>query len=299
MYFQTIQGVMFAEACQKAMKFTRPVAVSTRLYDGTLNTDVGAMIVLNSDGWIITAGHMFDSFVKFQTDMKKMEEINNINASRVQNPNAPSSEIKMDKTLITNHSFWWGWDGVRINNVFVNRQADIAVGKLEPFDPKWIQEYPVFADPNHMRIGTSLCRGGYPFIKITPEFLQDKKAFRIPAIPSDTLFYPLEGIYSHLENKGRTADGSCEMKYIETSSPGLKGQSGGPIFDVNGHIYGMQVITDHRQLGFHPTAELDGQKYIENQFMNIGVGVHVQEHQISGRRGRIRISHHRVIRTSC
>ncbi len=266
---------MFADACSKAMKYTRPVAISTRQYDGTVNTDIGTMIVLNEDGWIITAGHLFDSFVKFQTDMKKIEEIKSINSSRVQNPNSPSSEIKIDKTMITNHSFWWGWDGVRINNVLVNRQVDIAIGRLENFNPAWVTEYPVFADPSHMRIGTSVCRGGYPFINIKPEFLEEQKAFRIPAIPADRLFYPLEGVYTHMETKGKSADGSCNMVYIETSSPGLKGQSGGPIFDRDGVIYGMQVMTDHRALGFHPTAELDGQKYIENQFMNIGIGVHV------------------------
>ncbi|MBE6528597.1 MAG: trypsin-like peptidase domain-containing protein [Thermoplasmata archaeon] len=266
---------MFADACQKAMKYTRPVAVSTRTYDGQLNTDVGAMIVLNEEGWVITAGHIFDSFVKFQTDIKKMEEIKSINASRVQNPHSPSNEIKMDKSLITNHSFWWGWDGVRINNVVVNRQVDIAIGRLENFNSDWIEEYPVFADPEHMRLGTIVCRGGYPFISIKPEFIEDKKAFRIPSIPHDRCFYPIEGIYSHYESKGKSADGSCIMNYIETSSPGLKGQSGGPIFDRDGRIYGMQVMTEHRPMGFHPAAELDGQKYIENQFMNIGVGIHV------------------------
>jgi hypothetical protein len=266
---------MFADACQKAMSFTRPVAISTRLYDGTLNTDIGSMIVINEEGWIITAGHVFDSFVKFQKDMKKMEEINEINASRVQNPNAPSSEIKMDKSMITNHSFWWGWDGVRINNVYVNREVDIAVGKLEPFNPAWVKDYPVFIDPDHMRIGTSVCRGGYPFINIKPEFMEDKKAFRIPGIPNQKFFYPLEGIYSHYEEKGRSIDGTCNKNYIETSSIGLKGQSGGPIFDKDCRIYGMQVLTDHRPLGFHPTVELDGQKYIENQFINVGVGIHV------------------------
>ena len=268
---------MFAEACQKAINYTRPVAISTRQYDGTLRTVVASMIVINEDGWAITAGHVFDSFAKFQGDLKKMEEINNINANRVQRPGAPSYDIKIDKSMITNHSFWWGWDGVRLNNVLVNRQVDVAIGKLEPFDPSWIKEYPVFADPSHMRIGTSICCGGYPFIKIDhPEFFEDKKAFRIPKIQHDKYFYPIPGLYSHLENKGKSLDGSCEMRYIETSSTGLKGQSGGPIFDTQGRIFGMQVMTDHRPLGFHPTVELDNQKYIENQFMNIGVGVHVQ-----------------------
>ena len=101
------------------------------------------------------------------------------------------------------------------------------------------------------------------------------KTFITATQASDSFFFPIEGIYSHLDKRGKSADGSCTMTYINTSSPGLKGQSGGPIFDVNGHIYGMQVQTDHRSLGFHPTVELDGQKYIENQIMNVGVGLHV------------------------
>ncbi len=266
---------MFANAYQKIRGFTRPIAISTRHYDGKVNTDIGTMIVVNSDGWIITAGHVFDSFVKFQNDMKKMEEIRSINQSRSKNPNSPSSEIKMDKSLITNHSFWWGWDGVRINNVYVNRQADIAVGRLEPFDPKWVPDYPVFSDPGHLKIGTSVCRAGYPFINIKPEFVEEKKAFRIPKIDSDRMLYPLDGILTHIEDRGESHDKKCHMKYIETSNPGLKGQSGGPIFDTEGRIYGMQVLTDHRATGFHPSVELDGNKFIENQFINIGVGLHV------------------------
>ena len=66
------------------------------------------------------------------------------------------------------------------------------------------------------------------------------------------------------------------MTYIETSTPGLKGQSGGPIFDSHGNIYGMQVITNHLPLGFHPMVEYDGRKVVENQFLNVGVGVHVR-----------------------
>ena len=127
---------MFAEACQKAMKYTRPVAVSTRMHDGTCRTDVGTMIVINSDGWAITAGHLFDSFVKFREDTKKIEEIDKLNTTRVQHPNAPSTQIRVDKDFITNHSFWWGWDGVRLNNVsakgnyFAMNCSDMEVDKL-------------------------------------------------------------------------------------------------------------------------------------------------------------------------
>ncbi|MDP5139278.1 MAG: serine protease, partial [Spirosomaceae bacterium] len=37
---------------------------------------------------------------------------------------------------------------------------------------------------------------------------------------------------------------------IEMSTPGLRGQSGGPLFDTNGQIYGMQFLTSHYHLGF-------------------------------------------------
>lgn len=266
---------MFADACQKAMGYTRPVAVSTRTLDGTLRTDIASFIVVNKDGWAITAGHVFDSFAKFQSDSKKMEEIDAINSGRSQGAGKPSSEIKKDKSFLTNHSFWWGWDGVMLSTVTINRQADIALVKLENFDPKNVPEYPVFADSSHMRIGTNVCRGGYPFIEITPKFLEDRKAFSIPSIPHDKFFYPIDGIFTHYEDKGKSKDGSLDLKYIETSSIGLRGQSGGPIFDAQGRIYGMQILTEHRVTGFHPTAEVDNQKYIETQFMNVGIGLHV------------------------
>ena len=113
---------MFADACQKVMEFTKPVIVSTRLQDGTVRTECGTFIILNREGWAMTAGHLFDSLVKFQTDQNKLKEIRELNESRSSRPGAPSMEVKPDPTYITNHSFWWGWDGVRMNNVFVNRQ---------------------------------------------------------------------------------------------------------------------------------------------------------------------------------
>ena len=37
---------------------------------------------------------------------------------------------------------------------------------------------------------------------------------------------------------------------IEMSTPGLRGQSGGPLFDEKGIVYGMQFSTKHLHLGF-------------------------------------------------
>jgi hypothetical protein len=63
------------------------------------------------------------------------------------------------------------------------------------------------------------------------------------------------------------------IKYIETSSPGLKGQSGGPMFDINGVVWAIQAKTIHLPLGFD--AEVPGRKgHTEHQFLNVGLGVH-------------------------
>jgi S1-C subfamily serine protease len=67
---------------------------------------------------------------------------------------------------------------------------------------------------------------------------------------------------------------------VELSTPGLKGQSGGPLFNANGIIYGMQSQTNHLHLGFDmKNFELlsEGKKVrVTNQpFLHVGMCVHV------------------------
>lgn len=267
---------MFAEACAKVAEFSKPVVISTRHQDGSVTSECGTFIVLNRDGWIITAGHMYDAFVRYQSDLKKAQEINELNATRSSKPGAPSSQVKLDPTFITNHSFWWGWDGTQLTDVHVNRQLDMCIGRLEPFNPDWVREYPVLRDPDTLRPGTSVCRSGYPFIKIEGSWDDQKKAFRIPALPARDLIFPNEGIHTRTVDRGVNKDWNCQMLYVETSSPGLKGQSGGPIFDREGHLYAMQVQTMHLPLGFQPTVEMEGRTVIENQFLNVGLGIHIR-----------------------
>ena len=267
---------MFAEACRKAAEFTRPVVVSTRHQNGEVKTECGSFIVLNREGWVLTAGHMYDSFVKYQSDSNKLKEIQALNESRLSRPGSPSSEVKPDPSYIVKHSFWWGWDGVKLNNVFVNRQVDIAVGRLEPFDPSWIKTYPVLRDPDGVIPGTSVCRTGYPFLNISSTYDEKLEAFKIPKIPIRESVFPNDGMVTRIVSRGMTNDNKFERLYVETSTPGLRGQSGGPVFDTEGRLCAMQVQTVHMPLGFHPTVEYDGKSVVENQFLNVGLGVHVR-----------------------
>ncbi|WP_400246207.1 serine protease [Methanomethylophilus alvi] len=284
---------MFAKACERVYKFTRPLIISTRTVDGTVSSSCGTFIIINPEGWILTAGHLFDSFVKYQQDMKKIKEVEEINARKasmaVQGAMTLPDTIQPDPKWITNHSFWWGGDGLRITSVYVNREIDIALAKLDGFRPDMVQEYPIFRDPDTMRPGTSICRTGFPFANIATDFDEGSKSFRIRNGVLPLPFFPNDGIHTrNVLKQNKSKEGNYDMLYVETSTPGLKGQSGGPIFDTNGHIYAMQVQTNHIPLGFHPISEYDGKSIVENQFLNVGIGVHgkllqqiMRDHHIS------------------
>ena len=284
---------MFAKACERVYKFTRPLIISTRTVDGTVSSSCGTFIIINPEGWILTAGHLFDSFVKYQQDMKKIKEVEEKNPRKASMavPGAMTlpDTIQLDPKWITNHSFWWGGDGLRITSVYVNREIDIALAKLDGFRPDMVQEYPIFRDPDTMRPGTSICRTGFPFANIATDFDEGSKSFRIRNGVLPLPFFPNDGIHTrNVLKQNKSKEGNYDMLYVETSTPGLKGQSGGPIFDTNGHIYAMQVQTNHIPLGFHPISEYDGKSIVENQFLNVGIGVHgkllqqiMRDHHIS------------------
>ena len=65
-------------------------------------------------------------------------------------------------------------------------------------------------------------------------------------------------------------------RYVETSSPGLEGQSGGPLFDADGAVWAIQSHTRHLALGFRPRAPGEPKGPVAHQFLNVGVGVHAE-----------------------
>ena len=157
----------------------------------------------------------------------------------------------------------------------MNREIDVCLGRLEGFKPDMVSEYPVFRDPETMLPGTSICRTGFPFTNVAADFDEKCNAFRIRPGVLPIAFSPNAGIHTrNIITSQSSKDGGYQVMYVETSTPGLKGQSGGPIFDTEGRIYAMQVRTNHMPLGFHPVSNFNGKEVVENQFMNVGIGVH-------------------------
>lgn len=279
---------MFSKACAIASQFTRPVVISSRTVAGVCASQIGACIVVNRHGWVVTAGHLIGLIRKQQqaargtrqywNDVRQMEhDISSMSPYRKKKVRRFEKPCPQS---IENHSVWWGVDGARLKDVHAMPSADLAVGRLEPFDPESVPRYPVFKSPGpDYAPGRSLCRLGFAFHQITPSYDEDKNAFVLPEGSVPLPLFPLEGMFTRVlivqapENPGGAAG-----KFIETSSPGLRGQSGGPLFDVEGVVWGLQSHTRHYPLGFEPSApdKAHARGQVEHQFLNAGVGVHVE-----------------------
>ena len=275
---------MFAKAYELASKYTLPVINSLRYYDGTVTCSLGSFIILNDKGWILTVAHMLHASMQGDRDIAAQRDHETEKAVIQNNPSLlPEQKRKRVRDLdrkanpkwITNHSLWWGTDEFKIKNFHLNPELDIAIGQIESFDPKKIEAFPTLKNPKNLPLGTSLCKLGFPFHEINATFNLDTNSFKLAPNVLPVPRFPLDGIFTRHVFGGRTNDGKFDIKFIETSSPGLRGQSGGPIFDTQGNLWALQSRTIHLPLGFEPKVKKQGKEVTEIQFLNLGIGVHV------------------------
>jgi hypothetical protein len=269
---------MFADAYEKATSFTHSVVISRCTLHGKCESSIGAFVVVNPDGWIVTAGHIVALMQNLGSAKQAGQGLEGKRAAietdnqlgRKQKRQILRQLERQASNTVKDFSFWWGWDGVRIDNIAYIPDGDIAVGQLIGFNRAWVTTYPVFKDPSKgLRRGTSLCRMGYPFHEITPTYANG--SFSIPG--GTPALFPIEGIFTRQIRKGAHAKGFT-IGFLETSSPGLMGQSGGPILDVKGTIWAIQSQTIHLALGFNPPVPGGRSGEVEHQFLNAGWGTH-------------------------
>jgi len=156
--------------------------------------------------------------------------------------------------------------------------VDLALIRFKGYKRTLYHSYARFLrDSSQIKPGRSLCRLGYPF----PDFTN----FRFNPSTDDIEWtaegrsssppFPIDGIVTRL-----ISETTGELSGIEISTPGLRGQSGGPLFDTRGVIYGLQSSTRHLHLGFDIEDRevlVNGRKAkVSNYpFLNVGQCVHV------------------------
>ena len=147
---------MFSKAVPIAAGFTRPMVISSRTSDGVCSSTIGTCVVVNRSGWILTAGHLLeivrlhqesarrytgyrDNVVEFHRDTAADKRFRKRGVRTFHKPAA---------SAVRNHSVWWGADSARLVEARLLLAADLALGRLEPFDPASVARLPVFKNPS-------------------------------------------------------------------------------------------------------------------------------------------------------
>lgn len=249
--------------------------------DGQCSAGLGAAIILNEDGWVLTAAHVVSELADLSDQVSRNnnrpQEEDRIRADALLNRSEKQKQLralgKPKPSDAQNYAVIWGFPDMKVHQMKSLSYSDIAVGQIANFDPSRVRVYPRFRDQNTTPdTGRSVCRSGYAFNNIKAEWDGESSTFTFP----DGLFpipvFVNEGIVSrfvNIETDDKNQTLPFRSRMFETSSPGLKGQSGGPIFDSDGRIWGIQSDTISYPLGFSPQA--NGR--IEHQFLNVGRGV--------------------------
>ncbi|WP_025765086.1 S1 family peptidase [Dyadobacter tibetensis] len=277
---------MFVEAIENVERFTRPIHFIARYYKGTdIVPGTATLFFVNDDGFAITCRHVanqilhanaiYENYLRFNADLRKFANDPGQKHQR---------ELLEGRYKITDESviriifhFIQCVKNYKNLSVSLHPSQDLALIQFKNFDQLLYKGHATFLkDASLLKPGKYLCRLGYPF----PEFTN----YRYNRMRNDIEWtsegrqnspsFPIDGIITRRIGEGN------EVTAIEMSTPGLKGQSGGPLFDTHGLIYGMQSSTRHLHLGFDQinrevTSEGQRKRVSNYPFLNVGQCVHV------------------------
>jgi len=247
---------MFINAIEIASEFTRPIHTITKTYKGA-NIIPGAatLFFINNEGYALTCRHVVelllksevitDNYNKFKIERDQLKKGKNYN--RQLGTLLLKYNIKNDTTVLIKNSFVDCVDKMSGFSSIVHPHFDLALIKFNDFSHLNSPNFAIFKkDTLDIKQGKFLCRLGYPFPEFT-NFSYNKTNDDIEwnsKSQNGSPKFPIEGMITRF-----LADQNGKYG-IELSTPGLRGQSGGPLFDSDGIVYGMQSRTKHLHLGF-------------------------------------------------
>jgi hypothetical protein len=244
---------MFVQAIENVAGFTAPIHTVERTFGSiAVRPGAGTMFFVNEEGTAVTCGHVA-SLIPFSHNLQQ-----NYNEFKRKKDLLPKEGFSRRlKELVTQ----FGFDKnplcellVRLNcaesfdaiEVIPHPKYDLAILRL--VNPKNLNynSYARFHKSGDIKQGEFLCRLGFPFPEFQ-NFTYNASAENIQWTQqgiANTPRFPIEGMVTrHLADENGIFG-------IEMSTPGLRGQSGGPLFDKNGIVCGMQYATNHLHLGF-------------------------------------------------
>lgn len=273
---------MFVEAILKVAGFTRAIhSISRNFGSQKIERGAATLFFVNDQGWALTCKHVAQWLTQADAINKRyaqfVAESENLNAGQKKGlakklglDENKASEMKVTFVDCVDH----------ITNIrfFLHPEYDLALLKFEGFEKVSFSGIPSFLkEDQQVQPGQMLCRLGFPFPEFSNYTLNtenDTLEWTKTGQPRSPRF-PIEGMLT------RFLGGKEGKVYgIEMSTPGLRGQSGGPLFDQEGRVVGMQSRTKHLHLGFdiedkEIVAHGKSKKVNDYAFIHLGECIHV------------------------
>jgi hypothetical protein len=277
---------MFVSAIETAGQFTRPIHSIIRYWGSTTVVPGAAtLFFVNADGWALTCGHVVRMLAEGDALLTKFTKFKTERSALPTGPNRKQALRTLekrysyaDKQLVElYHRFVDCIDGPIDIEAQLHPSVDVALLRFRNFTRLHCTSFPVFArQGSDLKQGKFLCRLGYPFPEFTSfEYDLDADQIRWTATgKSVTPRFPIEGMVSrHL------LDANGSIVGFEMSTPGLRGQSGGPAFDVDARVWGVQASTNHLDLDFDVDMDVlragKKKRVQDSAFLHVGNCVHV------------------------
>ena len=259
---------MFVDAIEKTSRYTRPVHSIMRTYGGKkIIPGAATLFFVNEEGYAVTCKHVAELLAKSEainTHYNNFRnELNKLPKDGKFKMHLKGLELKYKYTAETI---------IQIKNSFVDCVSplsgfswfnhpdfDLSIIKFNDYTNRHYTDFAIFKkDITAIKQGEFLCRLGYPFPEFT-NFIYNETTDDIEWTATGnngSPRFPIEGMVTRflMEKNG--------LYGIELSTPGLKGQSGGPLFDKQGIVCGMQFSTKHLHLGFDL---VDKEIFIDNK----------------------------------
>ena len=279
---------MFTEAVKKAGEFTRAIHFVRRNYGSSVvQPDTATLFFINNDGWAFTCKHVVDQLSAREKLRRRAEAFKKELSDRRSTQEEKKLLKELEKKYGYSEDAIFEFDYRFMNCIEENPDLEIVKHRKEEVDAALIRfegytkllcdSFPVFpSDTSSLRQGKFLCRLGFPFPEFE-NFAYDENADRIVWTDTGRRTTPRFAIEGMLTRRLLDADGN--VFGFEMSTPGLKGQSGGPAFDAEGKVWGMQFETAHLDLDFAVDQKVlmyGMKKHVTTSaFLHVGYCIHV------------------------
>lgn len=262
---------MFKNATEVQYDYTRWIKVIFLEY-GTniIHTSLGTMFLVNEDGWAITCKHVVDLIIEVNKLNNNYDNFKKQLALSPNNKNQLEMNFGLTEGKVCRGEFRLGIKSIPNTQLqfFHHPTLDLALINFIPIEPT---KYCHFIDDmTKINQGSALARIGFPFVTFN-NFVYNSKTDNL-SFTQETkplVTFVIDGIVS--QNHNENVNPSIKRTHLILSTPGLKGQSGGPLYDINGLIAGIQSQTKTRDIDFTVPIAYNGMNYVIPQFLNVGV----------------------------